>query len=113
VLTPESAAFEEHVTAVLAEHGRYNPAFSDLEDFALLRVRLDGKPVGQAIEDGGLTPEIATAFWRRLREAGFIDFANIIYYSFVLLRNRPEILSYLAAKFAWILVDEFQDTTDL
>src|SRR5260370_12889129 len=29
------------------------------------------------------------------------------------LRRRPEILSYVAAKFSWILVDEFQDTTDL
>jgi DNA helicase II / ATP-dependent DNA helicase PcrA len=113
VLTPDSAAFEEHVTAVLAEHGRYNPGFSDLDDFAKLRVGLDGKPVGQAIEHGGLTREIATAFWKRIRAAGFIDFANIIYYSFVLLQKRPEILSYVSAKFAWILVDEFQDTTDL
>jgi DNA helicase-2/ATP-dependent DNA helicase PcrA len=113
VLTPESAEFEEHVTAVLVRHGRYNPTFSDFEDFAQLRVSLDGNPVGHPIEHGGLTPAIATAFWKRIREAGFIDFANIIYYSFVLLQKRPEILSYVSAKFAWILVDEFQDTTDL
>jgi DNA helicase-2/ATP-dependent DNA helicase PcrA len=113
VLTPESAEFEEHVAAVLADHGRPSPTFSDLEDFAQLRVSLDGKPVGHAIEHGGLTPAIATAFWKRIREVGFIDFANIIYYSFVLLQKRPEILSYVSAKFAWILVDEFQDTTDL
>jgi DNA helicase II / ATP-dependent DNA helicase PcrA len=31
----------------------------------------------------------------------------------VVLRKRPEILSYVSAKFAWILVDEFQDTSDL
>ena len=31
----------------------------------------------------------------------------------MLLQKRPEILSYVSAKFAWILVDEFQDTTDL
>jgi DNA helicase-2/ATP-dependent DNA helicase PcrA len=31
----------------------------------------------------------------------------------LLLQRRREILSYVAAKFAWILVDEFQDTTDL
>lgn len=113
VLTPESAEFEEHVRAVLAEHGRYDPTYADFEDFAQLRVSRDGEPVGNPIERGGLTREIATAYWRRIRQAGFIDFANIIYYSLVLLRERPEILSYLAAKFAWILVDEFQDTTDL
>jgi DNA helicase-2/ATP-dependent DNA helicase PcrA len=31
----------------------------------------------------------------------------------LLLQKRPEILSYVSAKFAWMLVDEFQDTTDL
>lgn len=113
VLTPESAEFEEHVSAVLAAHGRPAPGFSDLQDFAQLRISPDGQPVGHPIEHGGLTPEIANDFWKRIREQGFIDFANIIYYAFLLLRRRPEILSYISAKFAWILVDEFQDTTDL
>ncbi|HZL19993.1 MAG TPA: ATP-dependent helicase [Polyangia bacterium] len=113
VLTPDSAEFEHHVTAVLAEQGRPGPTFSDLEEFAQLRISPDGNPVGDSIEHGGLTPTIAIAFWKRIREAGFIDFANIIYYALLLLRRRPEILGYVSAKFAWILVDEFQDTTDL
>lgn len=113
VLTPESAEFEQHVAAVLEAFGRPVVAASDLEDFSQLRVSLDGTPVGYGIEHGGLTSEIAIAFWKRIRKAGFIDFANIIYYSFLLLRDRPEILGYVSAKFAWILVDEFQDTTDL
>lgn len=113
VLTPESAEFERHVTAICAPHGRYNLTFKDFEDFTQLRVNLDGKPIGSGIERGALTPAVAAAYWKRIREAGFIEFANIIYYSLVLLRKRPEILSYVSAKFAWILVDEFQDTTDL
>lgn len=113
VLTPDSAEFEEHVTAICAQHSRYNLTFRDFEDFTQLRVSQDGKPVGNAIERGALTPTIASAYWKRIREAGFIDFANIIYYSLVLLQKRPEILSYVSAKFAWVLVDEFQDTTDL
>lgn len=113
VLTPESAEFERHVTAICAQHGRYNLTFKDFEDFTQLRMDLDGKPVGIGIERGALTPAVATAYWARIREAGFVDFANIIYYSLLLLRKRPEILSYVSAKFAWILVDEFQDTTDL
>jgi DNA helicase-2/ATP-dependent DNA helicase PcrA len=113
VLTPDKAEFEEHVTAVLSAHGRPAPGFSDFEDFTQLRVSSDGEAVGHAIDHGGLTPEIADDFWIRIREAGFIDFAHIIYYAFVLLRGRPEILSYVSAKFAWVLVDEFQDTTDL
>jgi DNA helicase II / ATP-dependent DNA helicase PcrA len=113
VLTPESAEFEHYVTAIWTQHGRPAPTFKDFEDFTQLRVSLEGKPVGNAIEHGALTPAIASGYWKLIREAGFIDFANIIYYSLVLLRKRPEILSYVASKFAWILVDEFQDTTDL
>jgi DNA helicase-2/ATP-dependent DNA helicase PcrA len=74
---------------------------------------LNGQPVGAAIERGSLTPEIAKAYWARARADGFIDFANIIYYSLLLLKKRPEILSYVAAKFSWLFVDEFQDTSDL
>lgn len=113
VLTPESAEFEKHITDVLAQHGRYSPTFRDFEEFTRLRIGLNGEPTGSAIDQGGLTPEIAKAYWKRIREAGFIDFANIIYYSLLLLQKRKEILSYVASRFAWILVDEFQDTTDL
>jgi DNA helicase-2/ATP-dependent DNA helicase PcrA len=113
VLSPENADFEHYVTETLAEYGRYDPTFNDLESFTQLRVSLDGKPIGSPIDHGWLTPEIASSYWKRIREAGFIDFANIVYYSLVLLRERPEILSYVSSKFAWILVDEFQDTTDL
>jgi DNA helicase-2/ATP-dependent DNA helicase PcrA len=111
VLTPESEEFEEHVKAVCARHGRYNLTFKDLEEFTQIRVGMDGQPVG--IERAAITPEVAHEYWKRIREAGFIDFANIIYYSLLLLQKRPEILSAVTAKFAWILVDEFQDTTDL
>jgi DNA helicase-2/ATP-dependent DNA helicase PcrA len=78
-----------------------------------LRIDPSGRAEGIAIEQGGLTPDIARAFWTSIRKAGFVDFANIIYYSLLLLQRRPEVLSYVASKFAWILVDEFQDTTDL
>ncbi len=113
VLTPENADFEYHVTAICEQHGIHNPTPREFEDFTQLRVSPDGEPVGNAIEHGSLTPEIAIAYWKRIRRAGFIDFANIIYYSLVLLQKYPHILSYVSSKFAWILVDEFQDTTDL
>lgn len=113
VLTPESDDFEQHVTAVWAEHGRHNLNYKDLEEFAQLRVGIDGKPIGPALERGALTPQVAMAYWERIRKAGYIDFAHILYYAFVLLSKRPEILDYVSARFAWLLVDEFQDTTDL
>lgn len=113
VLTPESAEFEQQVDAVAAKFGKYDLTFKDYEDFAQLRISADSEPVGNSIEHGGLTTEIANAYWEHIRKAGYVDFANIIYHSYLLVRDRPEILSYIASKFAWILVDEFQDTTDL
>jgi DNA helicase II / ATP-dependent DNA helicase PcrA len=38
VLTPESAEVEHHVTAICAQHGRYNLTFKDFDDFTQLRV---------------------------------------------------------------------------
>jgi DNA helicase-2/ATP-dependent DNA helicase PcrA len=113
VLTQDSEEFEKIVAAVCAQGGRYNLTYKDFEEFTQLRVGIDGEPVGAAIEHGALTVEVAKAFWKKIREAGFIDFANIIYYSFILLRERSEVLSYVSSRFAWILVDEFQDTSDL
>jgi ATP-dependent DNA helicase UvrD/PcrA len=113
VLTPDSADFERHVIAVWAQYGRYNLTFKDFEEFAQLRVSLNGEPVGPGIDRGSLTPDVARAYWKRIRDDGFIDFANIIYYALWMLKARQEILNYISAKFAWILVDEFQDTTDL
>ncbi len=113
VLTPDSEEFERHVRAACEEHNRYNLTFREFEDFTRLRISIDGTPVGDALERGALTPDIARTYWERIGRAGYIDFANIIYHSYRLLRDRPEIQSYVSSKFAWILVDEFQDTTDL
>ena len=87
MLTPESAEFERHVTAICAQHNRYNLTFKDFEDFTQLRVSLEGKPVGSGIERGALRLPLQLAYWKRIREAGFIDFANIIYYSLVCSRS--------------------------
>ncbi|MEJ0022783.1 MAG: ATP-dependent helicase [Alphaproteobacteria bacterium] len=113
ILTPDSADFEKIVTAVCAQFNRHNLTFQDFDEFTQLRLGVDGNPAGQVLQRGAITPQIASAYWKRMREAGYIDFANILYYSYRLLEKRPEILSYVSAKFAWILVDEFQDTTDI
>jgi DNA helicase II / ATP-dependent DNA helicase PcrA len=113
VLTPDNDEFEKHVTAVCEAFGRHELTFRDFDDFTQLRLSADGEAVGSAIERGGVTREMAKAYWKRCSDNGFIDFANIIYYSLRLLREHPEVLDAVASKFAWILVDEFQDTTDL
>ena len=113
VLMPDNADFARLVTATCERYNRFNLTFRDFEEFTQLRISVDGEPVGDALERGALTVEMAQDYWKCIRAAGFIDFANIIYYSYLLLKKHPEILSYVSARFAWILVDEFQDTTDL
>lgn len=113
VLTPDSEEFAHYVSSTWERHGRYDVNFGDIDEFVNLRISPEGEPVGYGIERGALTPEVANTFWETIRRAGYIDFSNIIYYSLLLLRDRPEILDYVASRFAWILVDEFQDTSDL
>ena len=113
VLTPDREEFEQYVSAICAKHNRFNLTFRDFDEFTQLRVSLSGEPTGNAIDAGGITVPMAKDYWARIRKAGFIDFANIIYQSLCLLRDHPEVLDYIASKFAWIIVDEFQDTTDL
>lgn len=113
VLTPDSDEFQKHVDAVCAKHGRVGLGFKDYDEFTQIRIDQNGLPVGSVFDRGAITTEVAAEYWKRIREAGYIDFASIIYFSFLLLKKRAEILEYVSAKFAWILVDEFQDTTDL
>lgn len=50
------------------------------------------------------------AYRRILREEGALDFGDLIMETLRLLRERPRVLKELRARFAYVLVDEFQDT---
>lgn len=93
VLTPDSEEFAQYVTSTWDRYGRYSLNSSDFEEFASLRVSPEGEPVGYGLERGSLTQEVAKSFWAEIRRSGYIDFANIIYFSLNLLRTRPEILN--------------------
>ena len=106
VITPDNDTFQQIATDVLGEYGI--PA-KFREYFEQFNRESDGTPI--------VTPElnedIALSFWNRLQSQGLIDFPNIIYYAYRLLSERPSIAYSLACKYAWLLVDEFQDTTSL
>lgn len=85
----------------------------DLSDFARTQFEmLNRRPDGASIS-GSIPPEAARAFWEELQSQGYIDFCSIIYYSYWIVRNNPSIAHNLSCRFAYILVDEFQDTSDL
>lgn len=113
VLTQDSPEFTAFVKAACSEFGRVNLAFSDYEEFAHLQIDAEGNPIGNAITSGGIRPREAVLYWKLLRRAGFVDFCQILFLSLKLLQEHHEIADYLASRFAWLLIDEFQDTTDL
>jgi len=44
---------------------------------------------------------------------GQIHHEDVLYFSYVLIQNYPEILDFLRAKFPYIFIDEFQDTNPI
>ena len=49
-------------------------------------------------------------YQKRLKENNAIDFDDIINYTIKILLENPDVLTYYADKFQYILVDEYQDT---
>ena len=54
--------------------------------------------------------EIYKRYNQRLRRADAMDFDDLLFYMYVLLRDFPELLYKYQHKFQYILVDEYQDT---
>lgn len=112
ILTREARPFERIVRAVEDEFGR-PLEFRTLDEYASIRMALDGSPAGTGIDSGIVTEASARRYWDMMRQAGYIDFSMILYYSYVLLRAHDFIAEGLSCRFSWLLVDEFQDTTDV
>jgi len=58
-------------------------------------------------------PEIGNiyqAYTQRMRTAGVMDFDDLLYYMFVLLRYHDDVRRHYAEFFRYVLVDEYQDT---
>ena len=112
VLTKDRPEFQEFADYAAAEVNWLNLSFWDYEGFANLNLDASGNLIGIALENEALRRAVPH-FWRRCAERGFVDFANIIYMSYCLLRDDPEIARSVSARFKAFLIDEFQDTTEL
>lgn len=49
-------------------------------------------------------------YWERCRQAGAMDFDDLLLYTYLLFEEHPEICHKYAERFAYVLVDEYQDT---
>jgi len=54
--------------------------------------------------------DIYRRYWDRCRQSGAMDFDDLLFYTFLLFRDHPEILRKYQQQFKYILVDEYQDT---
>ncbi|MDR2086061.1 MAG: UvrD-helicase domain-containing protein [Dysgonamonadaceae bacterium] len=59
------------------------------------------------------THEIYSAYWNRCRTAGVMDFDDLLLYTCLLFKGKPEILERYRNQFRFILVDEYQDTNSV
>ena len=105
VADPDSDVYLEVAESIRVRYGLTADVRSS---FSLLDRRVDGSPIS-----ADLPPNAALDFWKELGSRGFIDFVNIVYHSYAILREFPSAAQGLAARFAWFLVDESQDTSEL
>lgn len=57
-----------------------------------------------------LTRDIYLRYQERCKQAGAMDFDDILLYTHLLLKNNPDIREKYSSQFAFVLVDEYQDT---
>lgn len=112
VMTADTADFEQIVAIVEEEAGR-SIQRSTYDDYSSLRIDAQGKPCGKGYASGIVTTDSAHRYWQLVRGRGYLDFSQILYYSWLILSNHSFVGRGLAARFHWLLVDEFQDTTDI
>ena len=54
--------------------------------------------------------DIYRRYWDRCRQADAMDFDDLLFYTYILFRDHPEVLARYQAQFQYVLVDEYQDT---
>lgn len=106
VLPSDSNRYKEYANKIIKQ---YKLGDGALEALRSLARGVDGTPIVRT----PLTPLVAKNFWKMLAQDGWIDFANIVYYSYKILEGTPSIASNLACRYPLILIDEFQDTSSL
>ena len=110
VAPPDSEEFLELAEQAAARFGTAL-TFKMREGLEQLSREVDGTPIIPAGSD--LTDEMVADFLTRLGERRLVTFTDIVYLSLRLLQAHPSLARALACRFAWMLIDEFQDTNVL
>lgn len=112
VLTREDPNFENIARFAAGQVNLFNLQARDYDAFESLALNAAGELIGAALNNEAVK-RAAPFFWQRCEELGYFDFGTIVYEAYCLLRDYPMIIQALGAKYAWFLIDEFQDTSEL
>lgn len=108
IVTPDDQA---HRDAIQFVRRKYGFSSKEAEKFSLVSRGIDGEPL---FPQGTTVPvEAFREFWKILENNHQLDFSSLIYYSYCIVRDHPQVVSAIVGEFAWFLVDEFQDTTQV
>ena len=110
VLPSDSEMFQGLAESICKRHDICYD-YNTKEAFERLGRNTDGSPILPNALDGKV--DTVLEFWNELEKQGYMDFSTIIYGSYELVSTYPKIARSVASKCAWILIDEFQDTTEL
>ena len=106
VLPSDSEVYLDYVSQMANKHGLNTYQQQSFESF-------NRKPNGEPITTSDIPKSVALEFWDILNNSKYIDFCNIVYLTYKLLSDNPSLVQNISSKFAYFLIDEFQDTTSL
>lgn len=104
VATPDNELFQKTVTDVSND--------CSLERWtADLFSSIQRESDGEIHTPDGISPEAAEIFLDTINDSGYVTLGDIVYYAYKLLDQNQFIARGLSSKLAWLLIDEFQDTS--
>ena len=103
VFAPDDPAWQTLVEALLRRHRLDARRTEDFE-----RIERSGNGVVQVPPD--ISRAAAEEFVRYCDDNALIAFSDIVYHAYRLVSARPSIPRGIASRFAWLIIDEFQDT---
>ena len=104
VVTPEDERWQQLVKSLVKKYHLEARAADGFE-----RIRRDTS--GTIISPSEIPLAAATEFVRFFDQNGFISFEDMVYQSARLVVRHSFIARCLASRFAWLVIDEFQDTS--
>ena len=105
ITPPDCEWFQDVVRRIAREHGLRTWTH---ERFSMIQ----RQPNGSLFVPDGITLSAATELCTELADANRISLSDIVFYSLQLVLRFPYVGRDIASRFRWLIIDEFQDTTE-